>query len=136
MSCEVAATRKRLELRSVGCGRREERLMSSCGRRPRGERSDVGGGVSGVMSVIGVRFTVALLTSTMREEICSAVMNDVSLKERNIAVARRSSVPREKSKRNPRQCPYEPVARDMYSRLDNILEWTRTSRTMLKCDSL
>jgi hypothetical protein len=79
--------------------------MSSCGRRPRGDRSDVGGGVSGVMSVIGVRFTVALLSSMMREDICSAVMKDVSLKDRKIAVARKSSVPHEKSKRNPRQCP-------------------------------
>ena len=105
--------------------------------RPIGDRSEDGGLVSVDGNGIGVvRFTVAWLTSTMRDEICSAVMNDVSLKDKKIAVARTSSVPREKSKRNPRQWPYEPVARVMYSRLDSIFEWTLMSRTMLNCDSL
>ncbi len=71
--------------------------------RPTGDRSEDGGCVSADGKGIGVRFTVAWLTSTIRDEICSAVMNDVSLKDKKIAVARRSSVPREKSKRNPRQ---------------------------------
>ena len=90
--------------------------------RPMGDRSEDGGLVSVDGKGIGVRFTVAWLTSTMRDKICFAVMKDVSLKERKIAVARRSSVPREKSKRNPRQWPYNPVARVMYSRFDNIFE--------------
>ena len=87
-----------------------------------GDLSEEGLVVSVVGNGIGVRFTVAWLTSTMRDEICSAVINDVSLKDRKIAVARRSSVPREKSKRNPRQWPYDPVARVMYSRFDSIFE--------------
>ena len=90
--------------------------------RPIGDRSEDGGLVSVDGKGIGVRFTVVWLTLTMRDEICSAVINDVSLKDRKIAVARRSSVPREKSKRNPRQWPYDPVARVMYSRFDSILE--------------
>ncbi len=87
-----------------------------------GDRSEEGVLVSVVGNGIGVRFTVALLTSTMHDEICSDVMNDVSLKDKKIAVARRSSVPREKSKRNPKQWPYDPVARVIYSRFDSIFE--------------
>ncbi len=69
-----------------------------------------GGNGEWMGSGLGVRLTIVLLSCTMRDVSWSGMRNDVSRVARNSPVSRGLPMPKEKSKRKPRQFGMDPVA--------------------------